>query len=101
MRLKLILALAASTLPTAFCQNDTFQGIPVKRPFDSNTHPAKTNSSQILYHGGPVMQLPAVYVIYYGTFPATTQPIINNFLTDLNSQSSRDPYNVNTTYYDS
>jgi hypothetical protein len=100
MKRKLILALIAATLPGAFCQNDTFQGVPVKKPFDSNGHPAKTNSSQILYHNGPVMHLPAVYVIYYGTFPVTTQPIINNFLTDLSSQSAVDPYHVNTTYYD-
>lgn len=99
MRLSLILTLASFTLSMAFCQNDTFQGIPAKKPFDSNGH-VKTNSSQILYHKGPVMHLPAVYVIYYGTFPTTTQPIINNFLTDLNSQSSSDPYHVNTTYYD-
>src|SRR4029077_4732687 len=61
---------------------------------------AKTTSTQIVYHNGPVMQFPAVYVIYYGNFPSTTQPIINTFLTDLNSQSTLDPYNVNTTYYD-
>jgi hypothetical protein len=101
MNPKLLLAFAL-TLSAAFCQDDTFQGASVKKPYDPTLHgkAAKSSSTQILYHNGPVMQFPAVYVIYYGAFPATTQPVINNFLSDLNSQSTQDPYNVNTTYND-
>jgi|SRR5579862_509613 len=104
MRLKFVFTfvVAAAAVGVAFSSDDTFQGASVKKPFDRalHGHAAKTNSSQILYHNGPVMQLPSVYVIYYGTFPATTQPIVNNFLTDLNNFSNVDPYSVNMTYFD-
>jgi hypothetical protein len=102
MKFELILALAAVALPAAFCQNDTFQGESIKKPFDTTLrgNASKGTSTQILYHDGPVVQLPSVYVIYYGTFPTTTQPIINNFLLDLNNLSTQDPYGVNRTYYD-
>lgn len=79
--------------------DDTFQGLVVKAPFDAKTNSgkAKTASNQILYHGGPVMNMSnTVYVIYYGTgFAATTQPIINDFLTGLSGSAQ---YGVNQTY---
>lgn len=86
---------------TAASADDTFQGNVIKKPFDSNTHQSngnKTSGTQILYHGGPVMnQSNSVYVIYYGSFPATTQPIINDFLVGLSGSSQ---YGVNNTYND-
>ncbi len=97
MKLKLaILAAAVATAAIAF-ETDTFQGVVVKKPFDtSNGKGGKTASTQILYHGGPVMnQANSVYVIYYGTFPATTAPIINDFLS---ARSGSPPYGVNQTY---
>ena len=104
MKMKLIFAAAsiaaAAVLAVAFAPDGAFPGISVKKPFGSTNAPGKTRSTQILYHSGPVMHSPSVYVIYYGTFPATTQPIINNFLTDLNSNSSADPYSVNESYSD-
>jgi len=91
---------AAATLMFAF-SDDTFQGNVVKRPFDPAIHgqsPTKTSSTQILYHGGPVMnQANSVYVIYYGNFPATTEPIINTFMAGL---SGTGPYTVNSSYSD-
>jgi hypothetical protein len=96
MKLALVI-LAAATFAIAY-QDDTFQGVVVKKPYDPSTHGkgAKTNSTQILYHGGPVMNISnSVYVIYYGTFPATTEPIINDFLAAL---SGSDQYGVNQTY---
>jgi hypothetical protein len=92
--------LGAATLMFAF-SDDTFQGNVVKRPFDAAIHgqsPTKTSSTQILYHGGPVMNLSnSVYVIYYGNFPSTTEPIINTFMAGL---SGNGPYTVNHTYSD-
>ena len=91
---------AAATLAIAFAGEDSFQGAVIKKPYDAASHgqPAKTASTQILYHGGPVMnQSNSLYVIYYGTFPATTQPIINDFLVGL---SGSQEYGVNHTYND-
>jgi hypothetical protein len=95
------IALASATLVVASSNDDSsFKGMALKDPFHLAIHgnPHTPASTQILYHNGPVMQSPSVYLIYYGNFPATTQPIINNFLTDLNGNV--DPYLVNTTYYD-
>ncbi len=105
MKLKIacvaFLVIVAATLVVASSTDDSFQGIPVKKPFDpSGGHSAKTGSTQILYHNGPVMHSPALYIIYYGAFPSTTQPIINTFLSDLNADSNIDPYSVNKSYYD-
>jgi hypothetical protein len=92
--------LAAAVLFT-LSADDTFQRNVVKRPYDGSQHgngQAKTASTQILYHGGPVMNVGnSVYVIYYGTFPSTTQPIINDFLVGL---SGSPEYAVNQTYND-
>lgn len=88
---------AAGALAVAF-GDDSPGGASVKKPFDASLHtPAsKTTSTQILYHGGPVMNSTnSVYVIYYGVFPSTTEPIINNFLTDLSGSA---PYSVNSSY---
>jgi hypothetical protein len=86
------------TLALAF-SDDTFQGIPVKKPYDPSHGQSKpTTSTQILYHGGPVMnQANSVYVIYYGTFATTTRSILNDFLVGLNGSN---PYGVNQTYGD-
>jgi len=82
----------------AFCADDSFQGNVVKKPYDPtvNSKRPQSNSTQILYHGGPVMNLSnSVYVIYYGSFASTTQPIINDFLVGLSGSSQ---YGVNTAY---
>src|SRR5690349_1282435 len=50
----------------AFCANDTFQGNVVKKPYDpsGNSKQPQSTNTQILYHGGPVMNLSnSVYVI--------------------------------------
>lgn len=70
-----------------------------KAPFGQH-HAARSGSTQILYHGGPVLGIGAagipVYVIYYGShFPATTQPIINAFIGGLGGTPN---FDVNTTY---
>ena len=68
-----------------------------KKPFHAEA-PRKTSAStQILYHGGPVMNISnSVYVIYYGTgFASTTQAIINDFLFGLNGSAQ---FSVNGTY---
>ena len=90
-----LLALAPS-LTFAF-SDDTFQGNAAKKPYASGGQgQGKTSGTQMIYHGGPVMNLSnSVYVIYYGTFPATTQPIINDFLIGL---SGSPQYGVNHTY---
>jgi len=76
--------------------NDTFEGNVVKKPFAAAKSGSKTSSTQILYHGGPILnQSNSVYVIYYGTFPSTTQPIINDFLVGLNASQQ---YGVNSSY---
>ena len=100
MKLKLLLsgAVLIGAVAILFAADDSFQGAVVKKPYDALQHgqPTKTNSTQILYHGGPVMNVAnTVYAIYYGTFPSTTQPIINDFLTSL---SGSNPYGVNNTY---
>lgn len=55
-------------------------------------------STLIEYHGGPLL-LGAVpiYLIYYGSFPATTVPILNDFFSNIGGSPQ---YNVNTTYFD-
>jgi len=80
--------------------DDSFQGISVKLPFDAKGNsgkPKQASTPQILYHGGPVMNISnSVYVIYYGTtFAATTQPIINDFLFGLSGSAQ---YMVNSSY---
>jgi hypothetical protein len=80
--------------------DDTFQGNVVKRPFDAAIHgqsPTKTSSTQILYHGGAVMNLAnSVYVIYYGNFPAT-----GTYHQQLHGWAEQQgPYTVNHTYND-
>jgi hypothetical protein len=85
-----------TTLIPGLSAEHTFQGNVIKPPFDSSHSAAKTNSTQILFHGGPVMNLAnSVYVIYYGTFPSTTQPIINDFLAGLSGSPA---FGVNSSY---
>ncbi len=97
--MKLALSAAALLAVAAFAyQDDTFQGVVVKKPFEPSVHgkAGQPQSTQILYHGGPVMNISnTVYVIYYGTFPATTEPIINDFLAGLSGSSN---YGVNHSY---
>ena len=91
--------LVAAAVTVAFSNDDTFQGAVVKKPFDPAIHgkAAKTTSTQILYHNGPVAHPVSVYYIYYGAVNSSVQTIMNNFLVDLNGQP---PYQVNTSYYD-
>src|SRR5215471_17989892 len=86
-------------MSAALSADDDGHGNSLKKPFDPNTNGkggGRTGSVQILYHGGPIMNLSnSVYVIYYGSFASTTQPIINAFLFGL---SGSPQYGVNTTY---
>jgi hypothetical protein len=92
------LALAAAGFVIVL-EGGEFANLQVKQPFDAMPHgqASKTSGRQILYHGGPVMNVSnTVYAIYYGTqFAATTQPIINDFLYGLNNSAQ---YGINTTY---
>lgn len=80
-------------------RDDVPQTAVIKHPFHAGNQAANSanQSNQILYHGGPVMnQSNSVYIIYYGTgFAATTQPIINDFLSGLNGSAE---YGVNGSY---
>src|SRR5579862_3658898 len=96
----LTIAVALVGVSLAFSQSSAPpHGASIKQPFQPGDHPSKTKtgSTQILYHGGPVMNISnSVYVIYYGSdFAPTTQPIVNDFLTGLTGSA---PYSVNTTY---
>jgi hypothetical protein len=104
LKLKLVfgaaVAVAAATLAVAFVNDDVFQGVIVKQPYDAVKHGkggGKPGTTQILYHNGPVMHKGTVYLIYYGNVAANTQTIINNFLSDVNGSA---PWSVNGTYYD-
>jgi hypothetical protein len=93
MDMKILALVALLTPGTSFAfalSVDTFQGNPAKKPFDAGGQdPAKTSSTQMLYHSGPVVNLSnSVYVIYHGSFPATTQPVINDFLVGLSGPRS-------------
>jgi hypothetical protein len=90
-------AIAAIALSLFAGQN--MESIVVKKPFDQHK-PAGSGSDQILYHGGKILTAARVpiYVIYYGgigSFPSTTQPIVNGFLAGL---GGTDQFDVNTTY---
>ena len=58
-------------------------------------------STQILYHGGPIMLgTNTLYIIYYGSFPGSannTPSIVNGFFGAVGGSPN---YAVNTTYYD-
>src|SRR5579862_9304358 len=102
MKFKVFLTAAllssAGVVAFAVADEDTSQGTAIKKPFDAAAHgkSAKSSIPVMTYHGGTVMnQSNTVYVIYYGTFPATTQPIINDFLAGLTGSA---PYGVDTEY---
>ena len=60
---------------------------------------AGSKSTQILYHGGPVMSAPtSLYIVYYGSFTANQHNILDTFLASLGGTPA---FNVNTEYYDS
>lgn len=85
---------AALVPATAQASNETAKHVASNK---SGSHGGKP--APILYHGGPViLGTTNTYVIWYGTWPASsTQPI----LTDLLSNVGGSPYfNINTTYYD-
>ena len=74
--------------------------ISIKKPFGQHHNQAATPTTQILYHGGNLLNQASVplYAIYYGPvgdFPVTTQPIIDTFLSGLSGQPA---FDVNTTY---
>jgi hypothetical protein len=59
---------------------------------------AGSKSSQILYHGGPVMYAATtLYVVYYGSFTSNQHTILDTFLGNVGGTPA---YNVNTEYYD-
>jgi hypothetical protein len=58
----------------------------------------KTSSNGISYHGGPIIQAPNVYYIWYGNWSGNNA---DGILTNLVSNLTGSPYfNINTTYYD-
>lgn len=75
-----------------------------RRPYDMEQADAAKGkpSTQILYHGGPIMLgTNTLYIIYYGQFPGgahNTPGIINGFFAAVGGSGN---FNVNTTYYDS
>jgi len=90
------IAIAALALTIFAGQNE--ESIVVKKPFDQHK-PAGSGNVQILYHGGKILTASVpIYVIYYGgigSFPSTTQPIVNSFLAGLGGTPQ---FDVNTTY---
>jgi phosphate-induced protein 1 len=60
--------------------------------------PTRNGGNGISYHGGPIIQSPSVYYIWYGNWSGNTATSI---LPDLASNLTGSPYfNINTTYYD-
>ena len=109
MKLTLLLASCAAV---ALCTMGIItaqegQLVVIKKPFaQSLADRAAARSTQILYHGGPVLvgtdnvgTVP-LYAIYYGDFSSTEDSgavsIVNDFLTGL---SGTGQFRVNTTYY--
>ncbi len=81
---------------------DDHQGIVVRRPYqdfkNSGQAPTKSTTPTITFHGGPVItSATSVYLIYYGTFTAQSQAILNDFMSGL---SGSPQYQVQTKYYD-
>ena len=57
---------------------------------------AKTQSSTMLYHGGPVMVGPTtLYVVYYGNFTPAQHAILDTFLQNVGGSGA---FNVNAEY---
>ena len=70
----------------------------LREPFSPQRHGGGAQSTLIQYHGGPILlSAVPIYVIYYGSFPATTVPILNDFFSNIGGSPQ---YNVNTTYFD-
>jgi hypothetical protein len=73
----------------------------IKARLPIHANHSKPGSTQILYHGGPVMTGNSnhIYVIYYGGFSRTSPAtdIIDTFLENLGGSGA---FGVNTTYYD-
>jgi hypothetical protein len=80
-----------------------------QRPGAAPTQGGTTNTTAILYHNGPVMRTPVVYVIWYGNWNQTNgsdtpagQQIVRDFLQNvggspyflINTSYSTGPYNV-------
>jgi len=99
VRVAIIGVLAMASITMGKEAEDSGDSIVGKKPFGQHqTAPAST-SPQILWHGGPVLGTTGsvtLYVIYYGSnWPATTQPLIDTFLSGL---SGTPQFNVNKTY---
>ena len=61
-----------------------------------NGKPTRSGSNGISYHGGPIIQAPNVYYIWYGNWNGN---IATTILTDLANTIGGSPYfNINTTY---
>ena len=93
--------LAVVTIALGILPGDNSEQVSVKLPFDApGQKGGHGGSTQILWHGGPVLRgkVP-VYIIYYGTFPGPTATIVTNFFTDLSTGSPQ--FAVNDGYYDS
>ncbi len=99
IRVFTVAAALAAIAGLAFpAENTEPKSFSARKAFDPDKGSHKSgNSTQILYHGGPVMNVSnSVYVIYYGTgFAPTTQAIIDDFLFGLNGSAQ---YSVNGTY---
>ena len=98
IRVVLLAAAVAATAGVSFGADDlSTERVFGKQPFNAEAPRNISRGTQILYHGGPVMNTSnSVYVIYYGTgFASTTQAIINDFLHGLSGSAQ---FSVNGTY---
>jgi hypothetical protein len=69
------------------------EGNPRKPPL----RPIRERQAPIIYHGGPVLRDPTVYIVWYGTWTPNEQTILEN----LASHIGGSPYaNILTTYSD-
>ena len=85
-----------SGLLTLVSARDSGKRLPYDR---ERANAGKKGTTQILYHGGPVMLGTInLYVVYYGSFTVAATGITDNFLENLGGSGA---FNVNTTYFDS
>jgi len=93
-----LVGVAIAVIALSLLAGQNMERIVVKKPFGQHKTGGGGND-QILYHGGKILtgRVP-IYVIYYGgigSFPSTTQPIVNSFLAGLGGTPQ---FEVNQTY---
>jgi len=93
-----LVGVAIAVIALSLLAGQNMERIVVKKPFGQHKTGGGGND-QILYHGGKILtgKVP-IYVIYYGgigSFPSTTQLIVNSFLFGLGGTPQ---FDVNKTY---